>query len=203
MSCKTHRIPGILNLSSIQKARGAQLRVLQERTAGLTRPVDMFLHHTWLLERNDNLDPQELILLSQTFAILVRDQLGGMAGMINMMRMDNLRASQGANYRPDEHDLVDPHTLQEDIKTFNVLKKAFQPKKDQYKGPDNRRDGDGYKNNNYNYNSHSDRNNNRHRNNFRNNNNKERRSRSRSNNDSRSSFHRNSYQRGVTASLAN
>ena len=194
MSYKAPKMPSVVHLSGAQKARDAQLRALQERAAELTRPVDMFLHQIWSLERNNNLDPQEVLELSQTFAKLIRSQLGGMAGRINTMRVDNVRASQGADYRPDELDLVDPHTLQEDIKTFKTLKNAFQPK-DQHKGYDYRRDKGNNTNNSNNNNSHNNGNNNGHGNYYRNNN-QDRRSRSRSrrdnNNDHQSSFHRNS-----------
>ncbi|KAI1279269.1 hypothetical protein EDD11_001545, partial [Mortierella claussenii] len=58
--------------------------------------------------------------LCTNFAILIRDQLGAVAGRINTMRMDNLRASQGAAFKSDVLDLVDPQKLQEEIKSIKL-----------------------------------------------------------------------------------
>ncbi|KAF9553221.1 hypothetical protein EC968_010613, partial [Mortierella alpina] len=82
------KVPNIIRSSAAEKNHDTQLRALQKRIAHLTRPVDLFLHQAWSLEDKDMVD------WCTTFGILMRDNLAALAGRINTLRLDNLRASQ-------------------------------------------------------------------------------------------------------------
>ncbi|KAI1308937.1 hypothetical protein EDD11_004146 [Mortierella claussenii] len=124
MGYEPPKLPSIIQCSKAGKSHDTQLRTIQKRIAHLTRPVDLFLHQIWSLEGKDNDDAEEMAELCTSFAILIRDQLGAVAGRINTMRMDNLRASQGATFKSDALDLVDPLKLQEEIKSIKAAKSA-------------------------------------------------------------------------------
>jgi hypothetical protein len=70
-----------------------------------------------------------MVELCSTFAILIRDQLAAIGGRINTMRMDNLRSTQGATFKQDPLDMVDPYKFQEEIKSIKGLTNAFKPRK--------------------------------------------------------------------------
>ncbi|KAF9176191.1 hypothetical protein BGZ50_001462, partial [Haplosporangium sp. Z 11] len=64
------------------------------------------------------------------------------AGRINTMRMDNLRATQGATFKDDPLHLVDPKQFQEEVKSLKALASAFKPRQtngNQQKQTENRR----------------------------------------------------------------
>ncbi|KAI8363308.1 hypothetical protein B0O80DRAFT_492466 [Mortierella sp. GBAus27b] len=62
----------------------------------------------------------------------VRDTAAAAAGRINAIRMNNLRSAQGANYKPDNLDIVEPSKLQEEIKSIQAITNAFNPRQPQY-----------------------------------------------------------------------
>ncbi|KAF9176769.1 hypothetical protein BGZ50_009687 [Haplosporangium sp. Z 11] len=122
------KIPTIIHSSSAERAHDAQLRALQKRLANLTRPVDLFLHQVWSLEDRDSLDTKEMVELCSNFGIFMRDHLAAVAGRINTMRTDNLRATQGTTYKDDPLHLVDPKQFQEEVKSLKALANAFKPR---------------------------------------------------------------------------
>ncbi|KAF9123648.1 hypothetical protein BG015_005272 [Linnemannia schmuckeri] len=196
---KAPKVPQIVsNNLNFNKKHDGQIREFQERCAELTRPVDFFYFQFRQLQEFDPelLDPQKILDLSVSFAVLMRNHLGGMAVKMHETRMSNVREAAGANFEDDPLNMFDPQTFHDHTKSVRTLQSYFKNKT----GSDNRRDKGGYGNNNNNtqgnnghsYNGHnnSDRN--------RSNNNQDRRSQSRSgrdynsNNRSSSSFHRNS-----------
>ncbi|KAG0230883.1 hypothetical protein BGW42_000605, partial [Actinomortierella wolfii] len=56
------------------------------------------------------------------------EHLAVVASKINSMRLDNLRASQGATIKPDNLGIIDPVNLREDVKSAQTLAKAFKSK---------------------------------------------------------------------------
>ncbi|KAF9552999.1 hypothetical protein EC968_000262 [Mortierella alpina] len=88
----------------------------------------MFLHDVWSLEEDQPLDRDDMVLLCKNFATLMRDQLGAMAGRITTMRLDNLKATQGATFKQDALDLVDPQKFQEEVKSLKAIANAFKPR---------------------------------------------------------------------------
>jgi len=122
------RVPPIIQNSATDKIHDLQLRALQKRIAHLTRPVDLFLHQVWSLEDREKLDAEEMVELCSTFAIFLRNNLMGVAGRINTMRKDNLRTAQGASYKDDSLQLVDPKQFQEEVKSIKMLTNAYKPR---------------------------------------------------------------------------
>ncbi|KAF9176285.1 hypothetical protein BGZ50_001140, partial [Haplosporangium sp. Z 11] len=127
------KVPSIIHRSTEQKAHDNQLYKIQQRIAHLTRPVDLFLHQVWSLEDREQLDAEEMVELCSTFAILIREQLAAIAGRVGTMRMDNLKATQGANFKQDSLDMVDPQKFQEEIKSIKAITRAFQSPNQKYK----------------------------------------------------------------------
>jgi hypothetical protein len=129
MGYEPPKIPGVIQLSPTQKAHYHQLRNLQKRLVNLTRPVDLFLHQVWSMEGGEPMDANDVAELCSTFAILMREQLSATAGRINTMRMDNIRSSQGATYKQDALDIVDPSKFQDELKSIRSITNAFKPRK--------------------------------------------------------------------------
>ncbi|KAG0367712.1 hypothetical protein BGZ54_003390 [Gamsiella multidivaricata] len=129
MGYEPPKIPNVIPLSPPQKAHDHQLRNLQKRLVNLTRPIDMFLHQIWSMEGSGPMDADDVVELCSTFAILMREQLAATAGRINTIRMDNLRSSQGATYKQDSLDIVDPGKFQEEIKSIRTITNAFKPRR--------------------------------------------------------------------------
>ncbi|KAF9972924.1 hypothetical protein BGZ75_001328 [Mortierella antarctica] len=128
MGYEPPNIPSIIQSSKTGKAHDNQLRTIQKRLVHLTHPIDIFLHDVWSLEEDQPLDRDDVVLLCENFAILVRDQLGAMAGRITNMRLDNLKAAQGATFKQDALDLVDPQKFQEEVKSLKTIANAFKPR---------------------------------------------------------------------------
>lgn len=116
------KVPSIIHSSAAEKSHDAQLRALQKRIAHLTRPVDLFLHQAW------SMGDEDLVEWCTTFGKFMRDNLAAVAGRINTIRLDNLRASQGTTYKDDALHLVDPKQFQEEVKSFKALASAFKPR---------------------------------------------------------------------------
>lgn len=144
------KVPTIIQNSNSAKAHDVQLRALQKRIAHLTRPIDLFLHQVWSLEGRESLDSKEMVELCSSFGIFLRDHLAALSGRINTIRMDNLRATQGALYKADPLQIVDPKQFQEDVKSLKALAKAFKPRDTNGFQP---RHPDNYRGNNQGYNS--------------------------------------------------
>ncbi|KAF9938370.1 hypothetical protein BGZ67_000211 [Mortierella alpina] len=83
------KVPGIIHRSASEKNYDNQLRVLQERIAHLTRPVDLFLRQAWTMEDKKSVDVEDIVEWCTAFGILMRDNLAGFAGRINAMRLAN------------------------------------------------------------------------------------------------------------------
>jgi hypothetical protein len=122
------KVPAIIHNSTAEKNHDTQLRALQKRIAHLTRPVDLFLHQAWSMEGKESVDVEEMVEWCTTFGILMRDNLAAVAGRINTMRLDNLRATQGTTYKDDALHLVDPKQFQEEVKSYKALANAFKPR---------------------------------------------------------------------------
>lgn len=121
------KVPTIIQNSSAKRTHDTQLRTLQKRIAHLTRPVDLFLHQVWSLEDRESLDIEEVVELCSNFGTFMRDHLAAVAGRINTMRTDNLRATQGTTYKVDPLQLVDPKQFQEEVKSLKTLANSFKP----------------------------------------------------------------------------
>lgn len=117
MGYEPSKVPSIIQNSHSARAHDAQLRALQKRIAHLIRPIDLFLHQVWSLEDREFLDTEEMVELCSNFGTFLRDYLAAVAGRINTVRMDNLRATQGASYKADLLQIVDLKQFQEDIKS--------------------------------------------------------------------------------------
>ncbi|KAG9072231.1 hypothetical protein KI688_006455, partial [Linnemannia hyalina] len=153
-----------------------------------------------------HLKPDQILDLSVSFAVLMRQHLGGMAVKMHETRMANVREAAGAHFEDDALNMFDPQSFYDHTKSILTLQTYFKSKT----GTDNRRDKGG---NNNNDNSHG---NGRHNSDKNWNNNQDRRSQSRSgrdfNNSNRSSSsfqrnsgnqRRNSQQRGRSTSRRN
>ncbi|KAF9369010.1 hypothetical protein CPB97_004003, partial [Podila verticillata] len=127
MGYEPPRVPPIIQNSAMDKIHDLQLRALQKRIAHLTCPVNLFLHQVWSLEDREKLNAKEMVELCLTFAIFLWNNLMGVAGRINTMHKDNLRMAQGASYKDDSLQLVDPKQFQEEIKSIKMLTNAYKP----------------------------------------------------------------------------
>ncbi|KAG0225054.1 hypothetical protein BGX31_007785, partial [Mortierella sp. GBA43] len=126
------KVPSVIHLSAAQKAHDQQLRGVQKRLVHITRPVDLFVHQICSMEGSGPLDSEDVVELCTAFANLMHEQLAAAAGRINAIRMDNLRNAQGANYKPDNLDIVEPSKFQEEIKSIRAITNAFKPRQPQY-----------------------------------------------------------------------
>ncbi len=141
MGYEPPKIPPIIQCSSSVKAQDTQLRNLQKRVAHLTRPVDLFIHQILSLQDNENLD-EDTAELCTSFATFIRDHLAALAGRINAVRVENLKASHGIVHKHEEQPLVDPKQYQDEIKVNRALTEAFKPREfsgNQYRNSDNQR----------------------------------------------------------------
>ena len=206
---KAPKVPYVVsNNLTFNKKHDSQIREFQERCAELTRPVDYFYHQFRQLQEIDpeHLKPDQILDLSVSFAVLMRQHLGGMAVKMHETRMANVREAAGAHFEDDALNMFDPQSFYDHTKSILTLQTYFKSKT----GTDNRRDKGGNNNNN---NSHG---NGRHNSDKNWNNNQDRRSQCRSgrdfNNSNRSSSsfqrnsgnqRRNSQQRGRSTSRRN
>ncbi|KAG0228481.1 hypothetical protein BGW41_003413, partial [Actinomortierella wolfii] len=56
----------------------------------------------------------------------MQEHLAVVASKINSMRLNNLRASQGATIKLDNLGIVDPVKLREDVKSTQTLAKVYK-----------------------------------------------------------------------------
>ncbi|KAF9964012.1 hypothetical protein BGZ73_002081 [Actinomortierella ambigua] len=127
MGYEPAKVPAVIPLSSSQRAHDTQLRAVPKRLVHITRPVDLFLHQLWTLERSGSIDP-DVLELGTAFAELIRDQLSATASKVNAMRIENVRNSQGAGAKSDNLDLVEPGHLQDDVKSAQSLARTLKEK---------------------------------------------------------------------------
>ncbi|KAF9122487.1 hypothetical protein BG015_005546 [Linnemannia schmuckeri] len=150
---KAPKVPQVVSANlSYNKKYDGQLCEFQERCAELTRPVDFFYHQFKKLQELDpiHLEIDHILNLSMRFAIIMREQLGGMAVKIHETRMSNNREAAGANFEDNLFSMLDSQTSYDHAKSIRKLQSSFKTKT----GSDNRRDKDGYGNNNNQGNSH-------------------------------------------------
>lgn len=98
---KAPKVPSVVsNNLNYNKKHDSQLRELQERCAELTRPVHFYFHQFHQLQKIDpeNLKPDQILDLAVNFAVLMSQQLGGMAVKMQEIRMANVREAAGAHF---------------------------------------------------------------------------------------------------------
>ncbi|KAF9201539.1 hypothetical protein BGZ59_002653 [Podila verticillata] len=74
---------------------------------------------------SNDIDPESMLDVSINFAVLIRDQLGGLAGKMHEACLGNVRAASGITEEDDDLNMVDATTLHEEVKSSRTLATAF------------------------------------------------------------------------------
>lgn len=144
---KAPKVPQIVPSSlTFDTSHDLQIREFQERCADLTRPVDFYYHEFKKLQEVDPalLKPSEILDLSVSFAVLMRQHLGGMAVKMHETRMSNVRMAAGAGYKDTTLHMSGRRSFHDHTKSVRAVQALIKNKK----GSDNRRDKGGFGNNN-------------------------------------------------------
>ncbi|KAG9062246.1 hypothetical protein KI688_006578 [Linnemannia hyalina] len=136
---KAPKVPYVVsNNLDFNRKHDSQIREFQERCAELTRPVDYFYHQFRQLQEIDpeHLKPDQILDLSVSFAVLMRQHLGGMTVKMHETRMANVREAAGAHFEDDALNMLDPQSFYDHTKSIRTLQSYFKSKP----GTDNHRD---------------------------------------------------------------